>query len=116
MITSTLHPVGPFSVAAAAAFTESFPATDATGTAEELRFAWPVDDAWQTVQATVRQHGDAVRVELARSIPADLARLGHRIRVTQAVVVKQRLAAELGEHGAFPAPDRLATLTAPSAD
>jgi len=39
--------------------------------------------------------------------------IGQRIRITQAAVVKQRLATELGEHGAFPAPERLATLTAP---
>ncbi len=38
------------------------------------------------------------------------ATVGHRIRMTQAAAVKQRLAAELGEHGAFPAPDRLAEL------
>ena len=39
--------------------------------------------------------------------------VGHRIRMTQAAAVKQRLAAELGEHGAFPAPDRLAELDGP---
>lgn len=33
--------------------------------------------------------------------------------MTQAAAVKQRLAAELGEHGAFPAPDRLAELDGP---
>lgn len=39
--------------------------------------------------------------------------IGHRIRITQAATIKQRLATELGEHGAFPAPDRLAGLSAP---
>jgi len=39
--------------------------------------------------------------------------IGHRVRMTRAAAVKQRLAADLGEHGAFPAPDRLATLQAP---
>ena len=39
--------------------------------------------------------------------------IGHRIRMTQAAVIKQRLATELGEHGGFPAPERLAALTAP---
>ncbi len=34
--------------------------------------------------------------------------LGQRIRTTQAVVLRRRLAAELGKRGAFPAPDRLA--------
>ena len=39
--------------------------------------------------------------------------IGQRIRMTQAAAVKRRLAEELGEHGAFPSPDRLATLAAP---
>jgi DNA-3-methyladenine glycosylase II len=39
--------------------------------------------------------------------------LGQRIRTTQAVVLRRRLAAELGERGAFPAPDRLAALAGP---
>lgn len=39
--------------------------------------------------------------------------IGHRIRIRQAAAIKQRLADELGEHGAFPAPDRLATLSGP---
>ena len=36
-----------------------------------------------------------------------------RIRMTQAATIKARLAIELGEHGAFPGPARLAQLTAP---
>ena len=39
--------------------------------------------------------------------------IGQRIRMTQAATIKQRLAAQLGEHGAFPSPRRLATLAAP---
>lgn len=39
--------------------------------------------------------------------------IGQRIRITQAAAIKQRLATELGDRGAFPAPDRLAALTAP---
>ncbi|HEY3729231.1 MAG TPA: hypothetical protein VGL51_18790 [Solirubrobacteraceae bacterium] len=39
--------------------------------------------------------------------------ISQRIRMTQAATVKARLANELGEHGAFPAPARLAQLTAP---
>lgn len=36
--------------------------------------------------------------------------IGHRIRMTQAAVIKQRLADQLGTDGAFPAPDRLEQL------
>ena len=39
--------------------------------------------------------------------------IGHRIRMTQAAAIRQRLAAAPGERGAFPAPDRLARLAAP---
>lgn len=39
--------------------------------------------------------------------------IGHRVRITQAATIKQRLASELGEHGAFPAPGRLAGLGEP---
>ncbi len=39
--------------------------------------------------------------------------ISQRIRMTQAATIKARLANELGEHGAFPAPARLAQLTAP---
>lgn len=39
--------------------------------------------------------------------------IGQRICITQAAAVKRRLAAEVGEHGAFPAPERLGTLQAP---
>ena len=41
--------------------------------------------------------------------------IGHRIRMTQAKTVMRRLADELGERGAFPAPDRLTTLDVPQA-
>jgi DNA-3-methyladenine glycosylase II len=39
--------------------------------------------------------------------------ISQRIRMTQAATVKARLANELGEHGAFPAPARLAQLSTP---
>jgi DNA-3-methyladenine glycosylase II len=39
--------------------------------------------------------------------------ISQRIRMTQAATIKARLGDELGEHGAFPAPARLAQLTAP---
>lgn len=39
--------------------------------------------------------------------------IGHRIRITQAATIKQRLANELGEHGGFPSPNRLAGLSGP---
>jgi DNA-3-methyladenine glycosylase II len=39
--------------------------------------------------------------------------ISQRIRMTQAATIKARLGDELGEHGAFPAPERLAQLSAP---
>ncbi|MGH7910767.1 MAG: DNA-3-methyladenine glycosylase family protein, partial [Candidatus Dormibacteraceae bacterium] len=39
--------------------------------------------------------------------------IGQRIRMTQAATIKARLGNELGEHGAFPGPARLAELSAP---
>ena len=39
--------------------------------------------------------------------------ISQRIRMTQAATIKARLGNELGEHGAFPAPARLAQLSAP---
>src|SRR3954452_20120951 len=39
--------------------------------------------------------------------------ISQRIRMTQAATIKARLGHELGEHGAFPAPARLAQLSAP---
>jgi DNA-3-methyladenine glycosylase II len=39
--------------------------------------------------------------------------IGQRIRMTQAALIKARLADEFGESGAFPAPARLAQLSAP---
>lgn len=39
--------------------------------------------------------------------------IGHRIRMNQAAAISQRLAEELGSHGAFPGPDELLSLTAP---
>ncbi len=39
--------------------------------------------------------------------------ISQRIRMTQAATIKARLADQLGDHGAFPAPARLAQLAAP---
>jgi DNA-3-methyladenine glycosylase II len=39
--------------------------------------------------------------------------ISQRIRMTQAATIKARLGNQLGEHGAFPAPARLAQLSAP---
>lgn len=39
--------------------------------------------------------------------------ISQRIRMTQAATIKARLADEIGEHGAFPSPARLARLSAP---
>lgn len=39
--------------------------------------------------------------------------IGQRIRMTQAATVKQRLATEIGQAGAFPSPERLAALAGP---
>ncbi len=167
-MTITLHPRGPFSLTAAAAFVEGFPGTRAERPPEALRYAWAVDGDWRTVQATLRQNDKAVHAELAGRPAAQLARqaardleqmlcldvdgtgfaalgehdrvvgalqrrfpglrpvlfytpyeaaawtiISQRIRMTQAATIKARLGDELGEHGAFPAPARLAQLSAP---
>jgi len=167
-VTITLHPRGPFSLTAAAAFVENFPGTQAERPPDALRYAWAVDGDWRTVQATVRQDDQAVHAELAGRPAAPLARraardleqmlcldvdgsgftalgehdrvvralqqrfsglrpvlfytpyeaavwtiISQRIRMTQAAAIKARLGNELGEHGAFPAPARLAQLSAP---
>jgi DNA-3-methyladenine glycosylase II len=169
-MTFALHPAGPFSLAAAAAFAEGFAATEAERAGGALRFAWAVDGDWRTAAVALRQpDGEGVvEGDLDGSPPPDLARrarteverilsldvdgrgfaaverrdpvvaalrrrfaglrpvlffspyeaaawcvIGHRIRITQAAAIKRRLAAELGELGAFPAPDRLAALPAP---
>jgi DNA-3-methyladenine glycosylase II len=164
----TFHPLGQFSLTAAAAFAEDFPGTQAERPPEALRYAWAVDGDWRTVQVTVRQDDEAVHAELADHPPPELARqaardlermlsldvdgtefaalgerdnvvkalqrrfpglrpvlfytpyeaaawaiIGQRIRMTQAATIKERLADELGKSGAFPAPARLAQLSAP---
>jgi len=50
----TFHPLGQFSLTAAAAFAEDFPGTRAEGPPKALRYAWAVDGDWRTVQVTVR--------------------------------------------------------------
>ncbi len=39
--------------------------------------------------------------------------IGHRIRMTQAAAIRERLADDIGGRGAFPGPDQLISLTAP---
>src|ERR1700733_1819800 len=167
-MTITFHPLGPFSLTAAAAFAEDFPGTRAERPPKALRYAWAVDGDWRTVQVTVRQDDEVIHAELGDQPPADLARqaardlervlcldvdgtgfaalgerdrvvgalqrrfpglrpvlfytpyeaaawaiIGQRIRMTQAALIKARLGDELGELGAFPAPARLAQLSAP---
>jgi 3-methyladenine DNA glycosylase/8-oxoguanine DNA glycosylase len=163
-----LRPRGPFSLTAAATYVEGFPGSRAERSADALRYAWAVDEDWRTVQATLRQDGETVRVELTGRPPAALveravddlkqmlcldvdgagfaalgrsdrvvaalqqrfpglrpvlfytpyeaaawAIIGQRIRMTQAAAIKAALGDELGQHGAFPAPARLAKLTGP---
>lgn len=70
----TLHARGDFSLAAAAAFAESFPGTQTDRPGDELGFAWAVDDDWRTVRTHLRQTGAVVRGELDGTAPADLER------------------------------------------
>ena len=74
----TFHPLGQFSLTAAAAFAEDFPGTRAEGPPKALRYAWAVDGDWRTVQATLRQDDHAVHAELAGQPPAQLARQAAR--------------------------------------
>ena len=74
----TLHPRGPFSLAAAATFVEGFPGTQAERPPQALRYAWAVDGDWRTVQATLRQDDHAVHAELAGRPAAQLARWAAR--------------------------------------
>src|ERR1700733_15751849 len=167
-MTITFHPLGPFSLTAAAAFAEDFPGTRAERPPKALRYAWAVDGDWRTVQVTVCQDEEAIHAQFGDQPPPDLAReaardlervlcldvdgtgfaalgerdrvvgalqrrfpglrpvlfytpyeaaawaiIGQRIRMTQAALIKARLGDELGELGAFPAPARLAQLSAP---
>lgn len=54
----TLHASGPFSLAAAAAFAEGFPATEARRERDGLALAFPVDGDWRTVGVRLREGGD----------------------------------------------------------
>ena len=77
-MTITFHPLGPFSLSAAAAFAEDFPGTRAEEPPKALRYAWAVDGDWRTVQVTVRQDDESVHAELSDHPPAELARLAAR--------------------------------------
>ena len=68
-----LHPLGPFSLTAAAAFADEFPGTRTEAEPDTLRYAWAVDGDWRTVRVTVRQEDEAVHAELGDQPPADLA-------------------------------------------
>ena len=74
----TFHPLGQFSLTAAAAFAEDFPGTRAEGPPKALRYAWAVDGDWRTVQVTVRQDDEAIHAELGDQPPAELARQAAR--------------------------------------
>ena len=74
----TFHPLGQFSLTAAAAFAEDFPGTRAERSPEALRYAWAVDGDWRTVQVTVRQDDEAIHAELGDQPPAELARQAAR--------------------------------------
>src|ERR1700743_814887 len=77
-MTITFHPLGPFSLSAAAAFAEAFHGTRAEEPRKALRYAWPGDGDWRTVQVTVRQDDESVHAELSDHPPAELARLAAR--------------------------------------
>jgi len=73
-----LHPLGPFSLTAAAAFADEFPGTRTEGEPDTLRYAWAVDGDWRTVQVTVRQDAEAIRAEFDGQPPGQLARQAAR--------------------------------------
>lgn len=61
-----------FSLAAAAAFAESFPGTRVVAGEEWLQLAWAVDGDWRTVSVTLRQDGDRLLGEIDGSHPREL--------------------------------------------
>jgi DNA-3-methyladenine glycosylase II len=65
----TLPPRGPFSLAAAAAFAEGFPATAARRERGELAFAFAVDGDWRVAGVRLREEGGAVLGEVAGDVP-----------------------------------------------
>jgi DNA-3-methyladenine glycosylase II len=73
-----LHPLGPFSLTAAAAFADEFPGTRTEGEPDTLRYAWAVDGDWRTVQVTLRQDDKAMRAEFDGQPPMPLARQAAR--------------------------------------
>jgi hypothetical protein len=75
----TFHPLGQFSLTAAAALAEDFPGTRAEGPPKALRYAWAFDGDWRTVQVRVRQDDEAIHAESRQirgvSAPALIAQL-----------------------------------------
>ncbi len=167
---------GPFSLTAAARFTEGFPAGQGGGDRARLDLAFPAEGSWATVGVRVTEDRDGLlgeivanpgrlpRTDIQRQVERilsldtdgttfpDVGRrdpvvrdlqarypglrpiqfhspyeaaawtiIGHRIRMTQAAAIKNRLAEELGDRvdfgdrtlPAFPAPERLASLVPP---
>lgn len=60
----SLTPSGPFSLAAAAAFAEDFPATDGRRRGGALAFAWALDGVWRPLGAVLEQRGEAVHARV----------------------------------------------------
>jgi DNA-3-methyladenine glycosylase II len=59
----SLNPRGPFSLAAAAAFAEGFPATQARRAGGEVSFAFAIEGSWQTVGVRLQERDGAVHGE-----------------------------------------------------
>jgi hypothetical protein len=70
----TFHPLGQFSLTAAAAFAEDCPGTPAEGSPKALRYAWAVDGDWRPVQVTVCQDDDARRSATGGARPSGSTR------------------------------------------
>ncbi len=69
----SLQPRGSFSLAAAAAFADVFPATDARRDGGEVAFAFALEGDWQTVAVRLEERDGAVRGE-AHGAPEDRVR------------------------------------------
>jgi DNA-3-methyladenine glycosylase II len=63
VVAFSLYPRGPFSLAAAAAFAEGFPATDARRDGDELSFAFALEGDGQTVGVRLQERDGAVHGE-----------------------------------------------------
>src|SRR5690242_16746433 len=69
----SLQPRGAFSLAAAAAFAEGFPPTDARRDGGELAFAFALEGDWQTVAVRLEERDGAVHGE-SHGAPEDRVR------------------------------------------